>query len=370
VSFFCGCRTSTTKEEISDRIVSRRASSTYVPVLDGIRAISIVMVLFSHSTINRPMLSGLHVLAERCGQTGVAVFFVISGYLITMLLLREEDKTGRIHLKKFYVRRALRLFPACYVYLAIVALLSVGGWVAGNPPRAFVASIFYFRNLAGQGYETTHLWSLSLEEQFYLLWPTLLFLIPARLRLRITIGTIVAICLWRTYVTFTTTRDLVMLGFRSDLRMDTILVGCAMALSRARTTDRRAIPRGMDHGAFPVAVAATLVTWIALADWHEAWFAPGPTVVALLISLILGWFLDHTDSAAGRLLSCPPAIAIGGLSYSLYLWQQLFLAPWTTEMGAVRQFPIDLVLTFAAAWASYRIVEMPFLRIKDRYFRA
>ncbi len=356
-------------QERPDRLVARRSSSTYLPVLDGIRAVSIILVLISHSTISRSKLSVLYLFAERCGQTGVSVFFVISGYLITMLLLREESQIGRIDLKKFYIRRALRLFPACYVYLAVVALLSAGGWVTGNPPRSFIAAILYIRNLVGQGYETTHLWSLSLEEQFYFLWPTLLVLIPARSRLKATVGMIVAICLWRSYVTFTTTKDLLTLVFRSDMRMDTILVGCAWALSRARSLDRPVLPRWRDHAAFPVAVIAMLVGWMALSRWYAVWFAPGPTVAALLIGLVVVWLLDHPDSLAGRLLSSAPAIMIGRLSYSLYLWQQLFVAPWTPAMGLVRHFPVDLVLSVAAAWTSYQFVEAPFLRIKDRYFR-
>lgn len=172
----------------------------YVSGLDGIRAVAVGLVLFSHSVIYDEF-TWLEPIGLGAGYAGVALFFVLSGYLITALLLREEDRTGGISLKLFYLRRSLRLFPALWLYLLIVWMIWRVGLLPHHPWHSFVASLLYIRNLVGQGHETAHLWSLSIEEQFYLLWPLVFVAFPKRNRLRLVLALsgIFGITAWRVY---------------------------------------------------------------------------------------------------------------------------------------------------------------------------
>ncbi len=175
-------------------------SRGYIPGLDGIRALAVGLVLFEHSVVF-DQFSHLYSVGLNAGHTGVALFFVLSGYLITTLLLREEQRTSFISLRLFYIRRALRLFPVLWVYLFVVALFTLAGWLPHNPWHSFVSSLFYFRNVVGRGHETDQLWSLSIEEQFYILWPLVLIGLPKRNRARLVVamGVLICITLWRIY---------------------------------------------------------------------------------------------------------------------------------------------------------------------------
>src|SRR4029077_7675427 len=152
-----------------------------IPSLDGLRAISIVMVLFAHLAGTRgfpvPAVAGnLLGLAE----LGVHVFFVISGYLITRLLIDELDQHGRISLRHFYFRRTMRIFPPYYAYLGVVFLLSVAGALQ-LAPHDLVHGLTYTSNYyPGRSWFLGHTWSLSVEEQFYLLWPAIMVLAGRR----------------------------------------------------------------------------------------------------------------------------------------------------------------------------------------------
>ena len=151
-----------------------------LPGLDGLRACSIVEVMVSHLAItNRlPWIPAFIVaLLGIRGGWGVTVFFVISGFLITHLLVLEETRSGRISLGAFYARRALRILPPALAYLAVVAVAAFAGWVRVTPTD-LLSSVFFFRNLTqSPDLYTAHFWSLSIEEQFYLCWPLTLKLV-------------------------------------------------------------------------------------------------------------------------------------------------------------------------------------------------
>ncbi|MEO6981113.1 MAG: acyltransferase, partial [Mucilaginibacter sp.] len=142
-------------------------SQTYLPALDGLRGISIIIVISSHFAANTALTDYFY------GDIGVEIFFVISGFLITTLLLKEKIKFKRVSLKKFYVRRALRIVPVSYLFLTVMLLLN-HKLTLGIPSVNFLASYTYLRNLPLKDtYEwyTGHFWSLSVEEQFYLCFP-------------------------------------------------------------------------------------------------------------------------------------------------------------------------------------------------------
>lgn len=340
------------------------SGSGYIPALDGLRAVSIALVLLAHLAQDIPEVRAV---ALASGQIGVSVFFVVSGYLITMLLLREEAKTGGVDLRAFYIRRALRIFPASYFFQAVIITLALAGLVHA-PPHDYIASALYVRNLVGRGHETAHLWSLSLEEQFYMFWPFLFWWLRPSRRLGVALGICGGVLVWRALLVELGNTTRTALLWRTDLRVDTILMGCVLALvlHRAPGLVRERAPWLARGWVFWGA-------WVALFIWET--LAPGSwaalhvemSVVAVLIAVIVLWTLSRPDSAVTRLFQTKPFRMVGRLSYSLYLWQQLFLGPQTRELGAIRTFPLDIVLTVVAAVGSYLLIERPFLRLKDRF---
>ena len=147
-----------------------------IPELDGFRGIAVLMVVAGHyCQYNVPSPQCVRI-GITLSSLGVLLFFVLSGFLITALLLQEKDETGRIHFRRFYARRALRLGPALLLFLLTVVVLIYLGFVTDVPRYEIFASLFYARYLVGKSETLAHLWSLSLEEQFYLCWPLLLIL--------------------------------------------------------------------------------------------------------------------------------------------------------------------------------------------------
>jgi len=243
----------------STTIDKPKPAQTYIPALDGLRAVSISLVLLSHLMIAGQAFSGHRSYFKEIGALGVSVFFVISGYLITSLLLHEEDKYNRINLKNFFVRRGLRLLPAFYFYLGVVYLLWLTGYVINIPWHDYVASILYIRNYFGRGYETGHIWSLSLEEQFYLCWPALLIFFSSR-RLLLAGTFIVLVCLWRSLLVFTGRINEWQLLQRTDVRIDTILLGCCLAIV-ARSSSCEWLKRLLSRSEVAVAALVGLIVW-------------------------------------------------------------------------------------------------------------
>ena len=340
-----------------------------MPVLDGLRAVSVVMVFISHLTIFGTASRNVVEIGTISGATGVSVFFVLSGYLITRLLLKEEEQKGAISLKKFYARRFLRIFPAAYAFLALVLVMSQAGFFS-IPLHSYLASLLYIRNYVGSGHETAHLWSLAIEEQFYLLWPACLALLAPKDRVRGVICLIAAVWVWRCYVVLFGLASVGQLYIRTDLRIDTILVGCLLALVEQSGRLGRVQSLWMRGTWFLPATLLVLVSWLILAGRSFLAKTVETGVAAVLIGAIVIWFVSCSESVAGRWLQTPFVLWVGRLSYSLYLWQQVFMGPATPETAVIRTFPLNILLTFAAAAVSYYLVERPMLLLKDRYFRA
>ena len=195
-----------------------------VPALDGVRAAAILLVLFGH-TIHSKYLP----LGVLFGQYGTSLFFVLSGYLITAVLLADEARNGRVQLMRFYRRRAFRILPALTVFLLVLAALAAIGLLEKPNRVTWIASTLYFRNLAGTGWDTQHLWTLALEEQFYFIWP-IVFVIFRKHRLALIASVILGCTISRVIWINTDYRDIFDLLQRPDLRLDTFLIGGSMAL--------------------------------------------------------------------------------------------------------------------------------------------
>ena len=337
----------------------------YIPLLDGVRAVSIGLVIVSHLVIYNPNSYLAYKAALASGYTGVSVFFVLSGYLITTLLLREEERSGQICLSSFYLRRMFRILPAAYCFLVVLIALAAMRMVK-VPFHDFASSFLYIRNFVGQSHETAHLWSLAIEEQFYLLWPLFLLYVAPQHRIRAVAVIIGSICAWRSLLTLTGWASVGALYSRTDLRLDSILMGCLLALLCQDQRIRHAMKNFISPELAILAGILGLVTWKTLSADMAHGAALDSTLTAGVIALSL-YGLLYSKHPACVVLETKTMAIIGKLSYGIYLWQQLFFGPPNEALSAAREFPTNLVLTVAMATISYHLVEKPFLRLRERF---
>lgn len=354
-----------------------RGGGGYLPALDGLRAVAVLAVMAFHAGM--PFARG--------GFLGVDVFFVLSGFLITTLLLTEHDRLGRIRLRNFYARRGLRLFPALAVLLAAAAV-----YAATVAPPIYRAStfaripyvLFYVANWAQvldwrvAAYPKGilgHTWSLAVEEQFYMLWPAILLLILAvfKRRDRIAGGLLLAslaVALYRALLWHHGLPSLRLL-YGSDTRCDGLLLGCALSFL---LTGREPVP-GVRHArllrrASVIAVLVLAVLGTSFAATNPMFFEGGITIAVVATGLLMWSLVVAPVNLFRVLLESPLMVYIGRRSYGLYLWHfPIYLALPLPGWPRILAVLIRIALTFAVAAASYRWVETPFLRLKRHWSR-
>jgi len=333
-----------------------------IPGLDGLRALSIVLVLISHlrTLPGFPRWSWLMAIATR-GQIGVDIFFVISGFLITWLLLQEEARTDRINLNQFYVRRAFRILPPAFSYLAFVTLL-VLLHISSSTYRDIGAAALFFRNFGDNGHlDTGHFWSLAIEEQFYLTWPFLLVFLRKQARIPAVLVLIAMSTLFRyEYYRFFPHATIGVFEFHYD----GLLVGCLLAL--AQQTLLAGYLNGKRVRSGWVAWAAVGIVMLVISPIADKF--PGrltaciPGIEGICIALVINFLIQPRVTLAHHVFDAPPVMWLGRLSYSLYLWQQLFCF----RPGALAcSFPLNISLGLACAIFSYYCIEQPALRLRQ-----
>ena len=340
-----------------------------IPSLDGLRAVSISLVLLGHASGTVPLLAAhdsIHRFLESGARLGVAVFFVISGFIITNLLLRESAATGRIHLARFYARRALRIWPPFYLYLLILAVASALGLNLFHPREWLASALFVWNYADDANWWLGHSWSLAVEEQFYLLWPAALIL--AGRRKSIGLATIlIAVCpLIRIgcYCLFPNQRHQIEFWFHT--RMDSLMFGCLLALvAGTNGYQKLAAAFAKVRGPLLATIFVLVISPLLAGSLREIYnVSIRFTLEGAAIALAIDWLVRHPDSAAGRFLNSRWVVHIGLISYSLYLWQQPFLTPEnTTPLGRP---PLNLICAFLLAEASYWLVERSFNHFRTR----
>lgn len=337
----------------------------YRPSLDAVRALAVLIVAGVHT----------HPRLVPAGSIGVDIFFVLSGFLITTLLVEEVDGSGRISIGRFYARRALRLLPALLGLLVTVAawaLLVAGPETRHNALHEIVASASYTRNLTWwadvSGTLLGHTWSLALEEQFYLVWPAALALC---LRRRQSSRGLTSIFLCGVAVV-AALRLSVVVGPAGLFigRPDALILGAALALLRR---DHWALWNGPTAArwARPATIfgAAAL---IAIAAWDSADepFGIGYTLAAISAALLIYGLVVLDGSGPSRMFTWRPAVALGRVSYGFYLWH-LPVLRWTDDRlvgePAVVRIPLGGLLVLLATLMSYHVLERPALRLKQRF---
>lgn len=345
----------------------------YLGGIDGLRAISVVAVIAYHADIGT--VSG--------GFLGVEVFFAISGYLITSLLVGEHRKTGRISLKSFWARRARRLLPALYFLLTITVVAAVlfGTDATGRLRRDIPAALLYVSNWwqiigkdsyfaqAGRPPLLRHLWSLAVEEQFYLLWPVVVALVVGRVRrsrfalvtLIVALGSAVAMAAF-----FKSEVDPSALYYGTFTRMSGLLLGSAFAMVwrpsrlRARAGQSRA---GLVVDAIGVVGLAGLVVMFFAANEFDPFVYRGGFVLVDVATVLVIGAVVHPDARLGRVLGIKPLRWIGLRSYGLYLWHwpifQLTRPSIDVDFGGWRLAALRIALLVVATEFSYRLIERP-----------
>ncbi len=345
----------------------------YLPTLDGWRAIAILGVMIAHGADalvgpGGPAADATLWAITRYGAKGVDLFFGISGFLICSRLLEEWDQRGEISLKGFYIRRFLRILPPYAVYLVVLAILAAIGTLPVAPGELLWSAAFlrnYWVHAAEAGWYTGHLWSLAVEEHFYLLWPTLLVIMRRRGAVITTACIAVAIAIWRYVVFHWASADPFSPALsrfeRTDLRLDALFWGCAMALAFWRPGLRDRIARILNPPTWTVTCGALILVMVLTPPFALMW-------QSMLIPVVIAGTVLHPDRAPGRMLETKPARWIGRISYSLYLWQTLFLVARGVErpFGVLQALPLNVLMVFACAALSYHAVERPMIRLGHR----
>jgi len=311
-----------------------------IPTLDGWRGIAVLMVLVSH------FLPGYlhHPSWEQwlnLGQHGVQIFFVLSGYLITGNLLRE----GKIHLGRFYTRRFFRLMPAAWTYLLFLGLLNVFTHIKALGTDLW-ACLFFFRNYIPETVSNTcteHFWTLSLEEQFYLAWPPILFLLGRRRAAWVAGGLTAALGIYKWWAW--SRPHSFFLFQHTEMRADGLLVGCLLALVLERDSVRSWLTQ---H--------ARVVFWgcLIVLGWDFYRYRIDGFMSlheSILLALVIACTSLQPLTLPGRVLEGQLLKSTGVMSYSIYLWQGLFLRSTWGVFG-----PLLLATAFLLSW---RFIEQP-----------
>jgi peptidoglycan/LPS O-acetylase OafA/YrhL len=338
-----------------------------IPSLHGLRAISIGFVVISHLVGPDTFISWKGAtgrLLGDLGPLGVRVFFIISGYLITSLLLRELDAKNHIQLTKFYFRRTFRIFPPYYFFLMVVIILQAAGWielVSGDILHAVTYTINYHPE---RSWYIGHGWSLSVEEQFYLLWPAVLFLCGKRRGLWIACFIIMLCPIIRLgYYYFIPQLVKWEVDYRFETVADSIAIGCLLSAAHQWLKQEKLYYAILNSRLF-ILVPVIVFYTCSLYPSTRRNLLLGISIQNVGIAACIAWCIDNYSGRIGNILNSKPMVFIGEISYSVYLWQQLFLNPHSSSI--ISFFPLNLILVGLASLVSYYIIEQPSLEIRQR----
>ena len=343
-----------------------------IPSLDGIRALAVALVFFAHSRVETIVPGGL----------GVTIFFVLSGYLITTLMRIEHARSGSISYRSFYLRRLLRLMPPLFAVVAAAALLAAASIIAGGfTSGGLFSALFYFGNYyviahdfhgmpAGLGV----VWSLAIEEHYYLFYPPLAAVLLRIGSVRVSVAVLSILCAavlaWRCWLAFHGGSE-AYLAMATDTRVDSILVGCLMALWRNPWLDRVPAPKALtDWGIVAVCLAVLAGTLLYRDEVFR--LTARYTLQSLAIAPLIYLAVARADRLPFRWLNARPLVYIGTISYTIYLSHHVIL------LGLARHWPqlswiwltlVGAALTLAVAEPMRRWVELPCAGLRKRLHR-
>ncbi len=344
-----------------------------LPSLDGWRAVAIAMVVIGHFEYARGFSTPAWWGQVFQSALGVRIFFVISGLLITHILLDEGGRRGDVSLRAFYVRRVLRIFPIYFLYAGVVALLASAG-LAHEALSSWIGTLTFTRDVVGRGDSmTVHFWSLAVEEQFYLVWPATLAAVAAWRRPFRAIPLLAApmiICpILRAGVI---PHHRLLGGFSIALYADSLAVGCLGAILCHAYGD--GLRRRLASSALLAMAAAVFIGLAVLDDgrFGAAGRALIPAGEAWAVLVMIWITIERRSGLLYRVLNWAPMAWLGTLSYSLYVWHQAFLGhfagPRLSAYG-VYDWRVWWVGALVCACLSYYAVERPILSLRERFRR-
>ena len=353
----------------------RSPLSGYLPTLDGWRAVAVLLVIVYHAQESLvraygDSATGLHAWLKY-GWVGVSIFFGISGILITSRLLEEEQVRGKINLGEFYIRRACRILPPLLLLLVVLATMGIAGWLPVRMIDWFRALLFGSNYGPLPGWYLAHTWSLSVEEHFYVIWPALLVLLGFKRGLVFCLVVVMLMTVWRVAdihwsivpARFGTS------PWRTDTTSDGLLLGAAVACAMQLKEPRRvAVGLAERTWVAPVLMLALALVLVAWSTWGSLQHPMRALLVALIPLLLLATILG-ARTPVSRVLEWKPLRWIGRISYSLYLWQQVFLVPdhaLAKSLGALQAWPYNLGAIVVCSLGSYYLVERPFIALGHR----
>ena len=350
----------------------------HIPALDGLRGIAVLFVMVYHLEL---LVPALHEWVKG-GFLGVDIFFVLSGFLITSVLIKEESETKKISLKNFYLRRFLRLMPAFWLFLVVLFFFGYfilptneANLIYSN--NNFLYTFFYLSNWhlvfneAGIMGNLNHTWSLAIEEQFYIFWSLFLFFAfgDKRSRRQITLITTALLAFLilfravRIHLGFTTT----VLYYSTDSRMDALLFGCAASMIFNWRLWSENFLRSRLFGYLTLIFSAAAI-FILLNVSHETLplYYGVFSVFAAAVALVILWLAANGQSKFHRVLEMRWLMWIGRISYGLYLWHYVsYEFAKKTFASPIAQVFTGILFAFLVSTLSFYLLERPFLKLKD-----
>jgi peptidoglycan/LPS O-acetylase OafA/YrhL len=328
--------------------------SNRIPSLDGLRTISIAFVLIAHFLHSLGVADILNL-----GNLGVRVFFIISGFLITGLLLKELEKTGEISLAKFYFRRTMRIFPPYYFFLFGLSVFTLFGFLEILIPSFFSAFAYLTNYYDPISWNLGHTWSLAVEEQFYLIFPGILLIFGNRKTkiLLVFIILISPIIRFSDYMIFGDTRWFSM-GFHSN--MDALGFGCLLSLFYTKLHQNIYYQQLIKSTL--ICILPAIAVLLNLLSERPRLFSFSSSIVNLAIVLCIDWAVTNHRTVVGKMLNSSPMVYLGTMSYSIYLWQQ----PFFNQSNSIwTKFPVNIIGLVVMSLISYYLVEKYSLMLRN-----
>ena len=335
----------------------------YIPALDGLRALSITLVIAGHA-IPQGDHSFIFRAAFLHANLGVRIFFVISGFIITDLLLKERAASNTISIKHFYLRRALRILPAFLLFTGFVAALCAVGVISLPPGYWFFVATFTVNIATSGSWALGHLWSLSVEEQFYLMWPILV-----KFATRRSCNIIAVAAVFITIPTHFLVKKLgvSMSSIAFPYVCGPIAMGAIISLNAAKLSGWFALSNPLNRRFLFVGS----IIAIPLMDCFPGHLGLQSVLVKIatdfLVSACLAMLVFTPEDPVSRALGATPLTVIGKLSYSLYLWQQLFLCPDSRVVPLPLGFPMNILAPIVLAAISYWGLEQRFTGLRQKF---
>jgi len=337
-----------------------------IPSLDGFRAISIILVVVSHIR-DMNEFKNIPIKYNRMfsyGGVGVTVFFVISGFLITYLLLNEQSNNGNISLKRFYINRALRILPVFFLYISFILIWRTFENFEISKYDILHVFTFTVRLDGAMNWYFSHFWSLSIEEQFYIFWPVTLIFFRKNVK-TVLVVLIVYSCISRIIDHKYPGYRLITLSpfFKYS---DSLFIGAlgAIFLFEFPWLSQLKIFRSYLLQ-IPALVLICLFVYMSHGKFPYLTLPFANVIISACILYLMLSYITPSNNLVFKFLNSKVMVHIGILSYSMYIWQQFFFKGAIT--GIWRAFPYNFIMIYLAALASYYLWERPFLKLKKSF---